>query len=392
MRIGLGGGIVRKKVCIVLIAGIMGIYQNLFAQSWEKTIRLTWNSSTSSCPKIATDSNDDIHVVWQDNYRIFYKRSTNGGAAWAGAKRLAWNLTKSYPPSIASDSNNHVHVVWYDWNPGNGELYYNRSTNGGVSWIGTKRLTWSDGDSYATGITTDSSDNIHVVWEEGIPLYSGFTEIFYKRSTDGGATWLGSERLTWSSSHSGWAAIAAGASGYIHVVWNSDVSGNYEIYYKRSTDGGGNWSWAKRLTWNAGDSRQPAIAVSGNDIYVVWYDISPGNTEIFYKKSANGGITWYGTKRLTWNALETWRPEVVIDPSNHVHIVWQDETSGNYEIYHRKSTNGGAAWTAAKRLTWNSGLSIRPKIAADSLSDLHLVWEDNSPGNYEIFYKKGVKK
>jgi hypothetical protein len=48
-----------------------------------------------------------------------------------------------------------------------------------------------------------------------------------------------------------------------------------------------------------------------------------------------------------------------------------------------------ADWTPAKRLTWTSGRSNSPAIAADSSDDLHVVWSDNTPGNFEIYYKKG---
>jgi len=44
------------------------------------------------------------------------------------------------------------------------------------------------------------------------------------------------------------------------------------------------WIPAKRLTWNSGSSVAPTMAIdSSNTIHVVWYDSTPGNTEIFYK-------------------------------------------------------------------------------------------------------------
>jgi len=49
-----------------------------------------------------------------------------------------------------------------------------------------------------------------------------------------------------------------------------------------------------------------------------------------------------------------------------------------------------AQWTPAKRLTWNSGFSYFPTIAVDSTGNLHVVWQDDTPGNPEIFYKKGT--
>lgn len=48
-------------------------------------------------------------------------------------------------------------------------------------------------------------------------------------------------------------------------------------------------------------------------------------------------------------------------------------------------------WSAAKRLTYSSGYSSVPAIATDSSNNLHVVWYDNNPGNYEIFYKKGTQ-
>ena len=39
----------------------------------------------------------------------------------------------------------------------------------------------------------------------------------------------------------------------------------------------------KNLSNNAGNSFFPAIAVSGNNVHVVWEDNTPGNTDILYK-------------------------------------------------------------------------------------------------------------
>ena len=44
-------------------------------------------------------------------------------------------------------------------------------------------------------------------------------------------------------------------------------------------------------------------------------------------------------------------------------------------------------WSALTRLCWNSGESVLPRIAVDSGSGVHVIWEDDTPGNGEIFYK-----
>ena len=51
--------------------------------------------------------------------------------------------------------------------------------------------------------------------------------------------------------------------------------------YRRSTDGGANFGATVNLSNNAFSSLDPAVATSGNNVYVVWYDNTPGSFEIF---------------------------------------------------------------------------------------------------------------
>jgi len=126
------------------------------------------------------------------------------------------------------------------------------------------------------------------------------------------------------------------------------------------------WSSSKRITWNSGDSYDPRIAVDSSDnLHIVWQDNTPGNYAIFYKKSTDGGATWSSNKRLTWDS--------------------------NYDIYYMKSSDGGASWSSVQNLSSNSGLSNTPAIATDFSDKLHVVWFENVTAlNYEIYYKRGT--
>ena len=50
---------------------------------------------------------------------------------------------------------------------------------------------------------------------------------------------------------------------------------------------------------------------------------------------------WSPVQRLTWNSGYSYYPAVALDASGHIHVVWQDSTPGDYEIYYKKSVNGG---------------------------------------------------
>jgi hypothetical protein len=104
----------------------------------------------------------------------------------------------------------------------------------------------------------------------------GNREIYYKRSNNGGASWSPDVRLTNNPAISHFPAIAAWGSG-IHVVWEEYRDGNGEIYYSRSTDGGATWAANTRLTNNPSSSLSPSIAVVDNHVHLTWFDQRDGN-------------------------------------------------------------------------------------------------------------------
>ena len=83
----------------------------------------------------------------------------------------------------------------------------------------------------------------------------------------------------------------------VHVVWSDNTDGNFEIFYKRSLDGGASFGAQINLSMNLGTSTVPSITVSGDNVYVVWMDNTDGNFEIFYKRSLDGGASFTGTDR-----------------------------------------------------------------------------------------------
>ena len=188
----------KNKRFLIWVVGFFMMIQPIWAQTWIATERLTWSPGNSYYPSVAVDSNNHIHVVWEDYSsgfaEVYYKRSTNGGVTWS-QKRLTWTSGGSWAPAIAADSNNHIHVVWHDDTWGNLEIYYMRSTDGGVTWGSAKRLTWNGGDSNYAAIAADSNNRIHVAWHDSTP---GNHEIYYIKSTNNGVTWAGAKRITWN--------------------------------------------------------------------------------------------------------------------------------------------------------------------------------------------------
>jgi len=382
------------------VLAVFGLF--LFAQAaqaqWSPIKRLTCNTGDSMLPGIAVDSSGNVHVVWEDGTpgisEIYYKKSTDAGATWSTNKRLTLTPGYSESPAIAVDSSDNLHVVWEDNTPGNNEIYYKQSTAGGATWSTNKRLTWNSGTSANPAIAVDSSDNLHVVWEDDT---SGDREIYYKVSITGGAAWSTSKRITWNAANSDSPAIAVDSSAHLHFLWEDDNSGWYKIFYKKSTDYGDTWSIAKGLTPLPGKPfvyRYPAIAVDSSDnLHMACQsDLSdiPLDFEIYYKQSKDAGDTWSANKRLTWNMGDSMCPAIAVDALDNLHMVWYDDTPGIPDIYYRKSTDGGASWSTSQNISSSTGDSMYPAIAADPSGNVHVVWHDDTPGNREIYYRRYV--
>lgn len=252
----------------------------------------------------------------------------------------------------------------------------------GETWV-EKRLTNNSGSSENPTVAASGS-NVYVVWQDDTP---GNNEVYFKRSTNGGTAWQNSKRLTYNSGSSE-APVLAVSGLNIYVVWHDDTPGNWEIYFMKSADGGASWQAAKRLTHNAEAGLEAAIAVSGPNVDIVWYDLKPGNAEIYFLKSPNRGVSWKALNRLTYNSGSSCCPAITASGSN-IYVVWYDSTPGNCEIFLVTSMNGGTSWKTPERLTNNSGDSWNPAVAVSG-SNIYVVWQDLTPGNNEIYLTKST--
>ena len=72
---------------------------------------------------------------------------------------------------------------------------------------------------------------------------------------------------------------------------------------------------------------------------MIWQDLRPNNQEILIKKSTDSGSTFTDTStKINNNKVTPECPSIAIS-KNIIYVVWEDDTPGNHEIYFSKSTD-----------------------------------------------------
>ncbi|MCK5473242.1 MAG: hypothetical protein KAI59_04365, partial [Planctomycetes bacterium] len=174
----------------------------------------------------------------------------------------------------------------------------------------------------------------------------------------------------------------------LYLVWQDNRRGNWDIYLSTSTDGS-NWSTAVRVTDSNDNEINPVLAIDNStipNVYVAWEDDRSGNKDIYVASSANE-FTTKTTNQITNNSSNQTAPAITIAADNTVYVAWTDSRGGSQDIYAASSNNG---WSNVGFVI-KGGNQSSPQIGAESTgSILHLVWVDDSAGNKDIYYGSSV--
>jgi hypothetical protein len=366
--------------------------------SFGTTVNLSNDVGDSAEPRIAK-SGSNLYIVWQDysNHDVFFRASTNNGATFGSTVNLSMDPHSSNSPQIAAAGNN-VYVVWGDITEGTGSgidqtrLFFRASTNNGGSFGSVKVI--SPGVEDISPQIAAAGNNVYIAGDDGS---EDRTEIFFIRSTNNGGSF--SSPISINNNHEASILGKITADGNnVYIVW-SDLSlfdtKSVEVFFRRSTDNGASFKDIVNLSNNAGYSIDPQMAVIGGNVYVVWRD-TPGSAgtaanDIFFKRSTNSGASFGTTKNISNNPGESSSPQISRS-GTAVRIVWVDNTfgtPGQDDILFRASGDNGITFGTIRNLSNNAGSSDEPRIISSG-DNMYVVWQDNTTGNSEILFLKGT--
>lgn len=331
---------------------------------------------------------------------------------YAKVDNNGWQVDEMIAPNsvpnrncIWSDGLN-VYVCWIDSRLGDPDIYFNKSADGGVTWLVSDIRLTDDIipnriQRYPQLAATPDGQRICVIWDDQryspVGPSQDIDEPIYTISNDFGITWSPnrSAKLGGIPNQKQFhPTICAVPDGTILMAWvDEDIgaAGDKATFFARIPSGSDLVDMNRVVGDKIGDNYFGAqdwkldIAhdASTDTIYIVWADTRNNFTgentavDVFIDKSTDGGNTWGIDVKVNTDNTNTdqYHPTVEIGDSGMVYVAYIDEQGTDPVVAFVKSYSAGMSFTGYITPDSLPGIHWYPDMARGGLENLFIVWQ-----------------
>lgn len=343
-----------------------------------------------------TDRNADARVTWQEPIEV----ATGGGhrGPWR-MNRSEWDFVDD--ATVAVNNHGFVGVAWayheqqdilFQLYDPDGRPRFDEPVNVSrspriFSWL--PRMIITDGEE-------PENITVHLLWQEIV--FSGGShggEIFFARSTDGGASFnepinlsnttagAGKGRLTSQRWHNGSYDIIRNKHGHLLVAW-TEYEGN--LWFSRSTNDGERFSEPMHVFGgddrNEPPARGPTLAAHNDRVLLAWTVGEEASANIHLAASDDGGRTFDAPRTVHERDGHADAPKLAVDGGGTVHLVYGESPDGpfrQYHVRHARASVDDLSFSESRDISGDQPgrfASIHfPMLRLDQEDNLYLTWE-----------------
>jgi hypothetical protein len=301
--------------------------------------------------------------------------------------------------ALAVTTGNVFHSVYVEARGGLRAVRYRRSANAGATWTAPVVLS-SAGAEYAYGAAVVARGNaLDAAWIES---RGTSVSLVYRRSTNGGVAWgdpvIIAGIVPAASVRAGAAEdVADEGSAVVIEDETDDAAPDEAVATPARGDAGGRLdrpAVERRTPAAAGAAASPSyprlVRDSANRVVVAWTDDLTGAMAI--RRSLDGGVTWRDPQSIdtTTNQPDAGYFDAFPAIAAGTDILYLAYYKSASSLRVRRSTNGGASWTAATTIASN-GSGYLPSVAATGSSAVvgYAAW--SSPHLYAVIRRTSDK-
>jgi hypothetical protein len=290
---------------------------------------------------------------------------------------------------VVAASGNNRFIVWQDDTPGNNDIFFKRSTDNGATWKAAVNLSNNAGASVRPQITTLGT-KLFVVWSQQNAAGT-LDDVYFVRSLDNGVSFGSKIKISASgTSDINWARPQVAASGqFVYITWTD--SGALDTFFRRSINSGASFQGIINLS-NSGTVDDTgsivSLAAAGTNVYTAWDDLYD-TKDVLFRRSIDNGKTFESVNNLSRGGNGDAGGLELAAIGSFVYAAWNDGAFNN-DVQFARSTNGGETWSDKTNLSKNAGNSYNPKIG-HSEAFVYVTWSDSGiTPNSEVVMKRST--
>ncbi len=327
---------------------------------------------------------DSPGVAWDERVEI------DSGRAFQGP----WRMNESQflyvdDPTVAFNSGGDIGIAWVD-NAQRDVLLQVLEADGATRFPEPVNVSRTpEVFSWLPRLAFGEGDEVFVLWQEIV--FAGGShggEIFFARSTDGGASFsapvnlsdttggAGKGRLSQRSWHNGSLDLARRDDGRLYAAWTEFYGA---LHLAWSDDGGSSFTEPVHV---AGDfevpARGPSLALGDdNQVWLAWTVGEDAEADIRVARSADGGRSFGPAVIVESGRAHADAPKLAMDERGALHLVFGERLTdrrGTQRIRHTRSTDGGASFEPARTISNGDSHAHFPALAFGADGRVLVTW------------------
>jgi len=341
-----------------------------------------------SSPAVAFDGTY-YATVWNDvrtgpSDQNVYGARVNGDGVVLDPQSIAVSTAASSQkrPEAAFDGNEFL-AVWEETRDNNLDVRGTRLTPGGAI-LDTSGIPISPrGGVQSYPAVAYGARDFLVVWEEGMNRNRDVRGV--RVSSAGGVLDSTSILISGPPWEQCAPMVASDGTDYI-VAWQDWRNSSYDIYCARVSPSGVVLDTAGiAVCTSSGDQVTPAVAYNGTDYLVLWQDPGTAVRDIHGARVSRQGIVIDPNGFVVSGAPSVQDQPVAAADGTDFLVVWSDWRNGDRDIYAARVTGAGTVLdTVGIPICTASGAQSYPEVSYDGSSFL-VVWQDQRSGEQDIY-------
>src|ERR1044072_8787926 len=271
------------------------------------------------------------------------------------------------------------------------QTFFMQSIDSGRTWDNfpvTRNLSNSPGEAFGPSMATNKAGKIrvYIVYHDN---RSGTTQVYFLRSKKG-TKFRKPRNITPNEGGAFSPRVALDSAENINIVWGDTLFFNRRVVFLRSNDLGETFSDLIEISHSSGNAFDPEIAVDSSDgINVVWEDEGPGVSTIMFSRSNDGGQTFSEPKPLSSTINQATEAHITTAANGQIYVAWNEVISnGSRQAFFSRSTDNGNTFSAPINLSNDSGADIHKCFVTTRGNAVFVAYNNDEEASHQVYVVK----